>query len=367
MSPTSDPSDLLLVMYLAGDCTAAETREIVALLATSPALRRRLDDLRRVLGAEPPATVWDADAIWARVRGRSVDADAGHPRVAPTVAGDEQALRHGPVPLRTLVGERWTAQWSAAAALLLIVGGAATLWFATRDQHRIASAALKTSDGHYSTSRAQYATITLSDGSRVTLAPESRLTIPARFGEGTRDIVLDGEAIFNVRHDAAHPFRVRARGAMIEDVGTRFDLRAYGNDATVTVAVAEGAVTLGRTRSDSAALRDADGDGIVLRRGDVGALNDRGRTTSTHGVAVGRYFGWANGNLSFVSRPLPEVLRSIGRWYDLDVRAQDPALTARLVTAEFSTQSPSQMIDALALAASATVERQGRVVILRAK
>ena len=68
-----------------------------------------------------------------------------------------------------------------------------------------------------------------------------------------------------------------------------------------------------------------------------------------------------------MSRPLPEVLATIGRWYDLDVRVPDTTLASRLVTAEFSTQSADEMIRALAIAMDATVERHGRVVTFRAK
>jgi ferric-dicitrate binding protein FerR (iron transport regulator) len=222
-----------------------------------------------------------------------------------------------------------------------------------------------TRPGQYSTSRAQYATIRLADGSEVTLAPESRITVAARFAEGVREISLEGEAIFNVRHDAAHPLRIRARGVLIEDVGTRFDLRAYASDASVTVAVAEGSVSLTAARSDSASAATKPGQPIVLERGDLGTVDGQGNTSTERLVHVSIYLDWANGRLSFVDRPLEDVLRTIGRWYDLDVRVTDARLRNRRVTAEFAPQSSAEMIDALAVATDATVERDGRVITLR--
>jgi transmembrane sensor len=219
--------------------------------------------------------------------------------------------------------------------------------------------------GHYSTSRGQSATVRLIDGSEVTLGPESRLTIPAGFAKGAREIALDGEAIFSVRHDEARPFCVRAHGALIRDIGTRFDLRAYPDEAVVTVAVTEGSVSLGRERPDSVGTLGRDGKAIVLGSGEVGTVDPHGAVTSVRSSQMSSYFGWANGRLSFVDRPLPEVLRTIGRWYDLDVRVTDARLARRLVNAEFSPQSPAETIDALALAMDATVERSGRVITLR--
>jgi transmembrane sensor len=294
---------------------------------------------------EPTPESWDVDAAWRRVRSRTV---------AVTGSGGQRSRPAAPLRRRIVS--------YAAAGVLVVLGTSAVV---ARLNNRPAESTPGTSPGLYSTSRAQFATIRLADGSEVTLAPESRITVAARFAEGVREISLDGEAIFSVRHDAAHPLRIRARGVLIEDVGTRFDLRAYASDASVTVAVAEGSVSLTAARSDSPSAAVKPGQPIVLERGDVGIVDGQGNTSTERLVRVSSYLDWANGRLSFVDRPLEEVLRTIGRWYDLDVRVTDVRLKNRRVTAEFSPQSPAEMIDALAVATNATVERDGRVITLR--
>lgn len=294
---------------------------------------------------EPTPESWDVDAAWRRVRPRTV---------AATGSGGQRARPAAPL-------RRWIVTY--AAAVVLVVVGAATVL--VRLNKMPADSTPDPRPGQYSTSRAQYATIRLADGSEVTLAPESRMTVAARFADGVREISLDGEAIFSVRHDAAHPFRIRARGVLIEDVGTRFDLRAYAGDASVTVAVAEGSVSLSAARSNSPPAAVKPDQAIVLGRGDVGIVDSQGNTSTERRVRVSSYLDWANGRLSFVDRPLEDVLRTIGRWYDLDVRVTDARLKNRRVTAEFSPQSSAEMIDALAVATDATVERDGRVITLR--
>lgn len=294
---------------------------------------------------EPTPESWDVDAAWRRVRSRTV---------AATGSGGERARPDAPL-------RRWIVSF-AAAGVLVVLGAAAVL---IRLDKMPADSTPGPKRGQYSTSRAQFATIRLADGSEVTLAPESRMTVAARFADGVREISLDGEAIFSVRHDAAHPLRIRARGVLIEDVGTRFDLRAYASDGSVTVAVAEGSVSLTAARSDSPSAAVKPDQPIVLERGDVGIVDGQGNTSSRHLGRVSSYMDWANGRLSFVDRPLEDVLRSIGRWYDLDVRVTDARLKSRRVTAEFSPQSSAEMIDALAVATDATVERDGRVITLR--
>ena len=294
---------------------------------------------------EPTPESWDVDAAWRRVRPRTV---------AATGSGGQRARPAAPL-------RRWIVSY--AAAVVLVVVGVATVLM--RLNKMPADSAPDPRPGQYSTSRAQYATIRLADGSEVTLAPESRMTVAARFADGVREISLAGEAIFSVRHDAAHPFRIRARGVLIEDVGTRFDLRAYASDASVTVAVAEGSVSLSATRSNSPPAAVKPDQAIVLGRGDVGIVDGQGNTSTERRVRVSSYLDWANGRLSFVDRPLEDVLRTIGRWYDLDVRVTDARLKNRRVTAEFAPQSSAEMIDALAVATDATVERDGRVITLR--
>jgi transmembrane sensor len=291
---------------------------------------------------------WDVDAMWSRVRARAVD--------APDEPADRAPLRGA---ART--GPGWVGRVAAAASLLIIVGSG-TLIVRARLASR--ASAVATTAGQYSTSRGQYATIRLTDGSEVTLAPESHLTISGKFAQDAREMTLDGEAIFSVRHDAAHPFRVRARGALIEDVGTRFDLRAYPDDAGVTVAVVEGSVSLGGATSPSPRV-PARRAAIVLKAGDIGTIDGDGNPESVKDGQASTYLDWANGKLSFVDRPLPDVLRTIARWYDLDIRVTDRRLSRRLVTAGFSRQSSSDVLNALAIALDATVERNGRAITLR--
>ncbi len=289
---------------------------------------------------EPKREAWNVDAMWERVHARTRD------------VGREPAMFSR--------GKRRSTNTAGllgiAASFIVIVGAGALL---VRAEMKRGDTAISM-PAEYSTARGQYATVHLTDSSEVTLAPESRLVVSAQFAEGTREISLEGEAVFDVRHDAAHPFRVSARGATIQDIGTRFDVRAYKNDYALIVAVAEGSVSLGRTRADSTH------SSVLLNRGDVGTVDSLGNASTQHGARATGYLAWATGTLSFVDQPLPEVLRTIARWYDVDVRVTDSVLAQRRVNAEFSrSASASAMIGELAIAMDARVERTGRVITLR--
>jgi transmembrane sensor len=278
---------------------------------------------------------WNVDAMWSRVRERTLD----RPKIAPAR-----------VPVR------WAALFARAASIIVIVGAGVLVFRARADRAQPDTAV----SAEYSTARGQYATVHLTDGSEVTLAPESHLIVSAHFAEGARELSLEGEAVFNVRHDAARPFKISARDATIEDIGTRFDVRAYKNDRALIVAVAEGSVSLARAKRDSSV------SSVVLKRGDVGTVDSLGNASAERNARASGYLAWASGTLSFVDRPLPEVLRTISRWYDVEARVTDTTLARRLVNAEFSrSSSASAMIGELAIAMDARIERAGRVITLR--
>jgi transmembrane sensor len=350
MSDRFLPSDELLTRYLSGDCPRSSVDAVEAWIAASPDHARRLERLRTVLSTGVERG-WDVDQMWARVRAETSD--------APPASREPQTTTR-PRPRIAFRTSLWRAP--AAAALLIGFVGLGT-WL---DRRTPAAAPMPdVPDAVYETRRGQTATVQLSDGSRVRMAPESRLTVRDTYGDSLRELTLQGEAEFDVKHDAAHPFLVRTANGMIEDIGTRFSVRAYRGDAAVVVAVAEGAVSLS---SASAAISPAKPrSAMLLRVGDLGALDAQGRITLSRGISTTRALAWTTGQLQFANRPLPEVLATIARWYDLDIRLGDASLAFHPVTAEFSTQSADEMLEALAVAVEATVERKGRHVTLRAR
>ena len=78
---------------------------------------------------------------------------------------------------------------------------------------------------------AELDTVELPDGSRAILAPSSSLRYTISPHTGPRELQLEGEAYFDVEHDAERPFRVRTRNVVVEDLGTVFVVREYAGDS----------------------------------------------------------------------------------------------------------------------------------------
>jgi transmembrane sensor len=204
------------------------------------------------------------------------------------------------------------------------------------------------------TRAAQLDTVNLPDGSRVILAPNSHLKYAMTPGVGPREIRLEGEALFDVRHDDDRPFRVRTRRAVVEDLGTSFVVREYAADSRTRVAVRSGAAAL-QTSDDSSAAA------IDLRPGD-GAYIDSAGTIARFTGDPESFGAWTAGYLTFDGAPLPEVLAQLERWYGVEFRMNDSTLSRQYFTGSVSSSSLPDALAIIARVVHARFEQDGRMV-----
>src|SRR5580704_13721004 len=314
------PDDALLARYLAHECTPAEAAAVRQWIAADPDRVRAVERLRATFdAAAPPHERPDVDAMWAQVRGH-------HPTSLPPA-------RRRPFPVSILV---------AAAVLIVAVLVDRAI------SHRSATPGVVR---EIATSTGQRATIDLADGSRVILGPRSRISTPEHFGEGPRDVTLEGEAYFEVRHDSTHPFRVHTAGGVAEDIGTRFVVRAYAGEAALRVVVAEGRVSV--TRSGGAP--------VALGAGQLASFDAAG-AAAVRPVDTAAYVAFSDGRLVFDGTPLDEVVSELGRWYDLDVRLAAPDFAGHHISASFTGLAEDDVLGAVAAAAGLRYTRLGRTV-----
>jgi transmembrane sensor len=101
-----------------------------------------------------------------------------------------------------------------------------------------------------------------------------------------------------------------------------------------------------------------------LAPGDLGRLGADGRTTLRHGVSVDAYTAWLDGRLVFRDTPLAEVLRTLHRWHDADVRMADSALASMPFTGELTDASLTTSIDLVSRVLGLRARREGAAITL---
>lgn len=353
--PTRPPSiELeLLLRYLAGDLTPDERRAVDERLATDREHRVALDALAHAFpDAAGRSGPWSSDPLWRRLEAELVERPrvASHPRPV-TRLHVVHARREAP---------RW---WLRAAAVLAIAVSGALLW---QPLSGVVSRYRTPPAREWATGKGERATFRLADGTRVTLAADSKLRYAAPFDASARDVYLEGEGYFEVVHDSARPFTVHAGSAVARDIGTAFVVRAYAGDTAVQVVVAEGEVALSAKGAEGGGAGDQSGraSGTRLTRGQLGQLKKGERVVSVESVDVGAYLGWTEGRLVFDETPLPEVARQLGRWYGAEVRLADSALASRRLTASLKDKSLAEVLELMAQSLDVRYERQGAAVVL---
>src|SRR5215204_3932981 len=150
------------------------------------------------------------------------------------------------------------------AVVLAGLLGAATFMGRVSEDARFARALNAPDVKPIATTFARMGTVTLDDGTKVRLAPESEVTVPKLFGAEMRVVRLKGSGEFTVAKGIDQPFRVKAGNSDIVATGTAFTVTA-AEDNTVTVVVSEGSVKVGRLKK----LTDVPAGGAVVVKDSV--------------------------------------------------------------------------------------------------
>lgn len=162
-----------------------------------------------------------------------------------------------------------------------------------------------------STPRARQQQLTLADGTKVWLNAASSIRFPNKFIGSERVVEVTGEVYFEVVHNAKQPFKVKVANQTIEDIGTSFNISAYGNEQLVTTTLVEGKIQLSSAKSSKP---------VVLSPNEQVKATMDGQIKSVDANAdVALATAWKNGQQTFKQASLATIMRQVERWYNVDV------------------------------------------------
>ena len=153
----------------------------------------------------------------------------------------------------------------------------------------------------------------LSDGTKVWLNSESKIKYPKKFIEGkSRQVELVyGEAYFDVSPSTNHngdTFKVNIQVQEIEVLGTEFNIKAYDDEDSIYTTLVEGKVAISNGIT-----------GEILKPNQQSAINTQNKDITMTIVDVYNETSWRNGVFSFNKKPLKEIMKTLSRWYDIDI------------------------------------------------
>lgn len=303
-------------------CPAAERAAFARWYAASPDHAQRYDAVQQV---------WMASELAARQPALRAEAEA--------------ALRPRPVRAR-----RWFVPAAAAAALAvcLLAGGFGWRMLAGSTTNRAAE---------YATATGQLRTVALPDGSRMVLDTDSLAAVDYRPRQRNVTLVR-GRALFEVRHNAARPFRVHVGNGVVTDLGTVFQVSRGPQGAEVVLvrgAVSVAAYAHGALRSVAMTPHEAV---QIAATGDISAPRK---------VPVAAAVAWTRGDVVASDWPLPRLIRAMNRYSGTELVLGESALAGVRISGVFHAGDQQSLIRMLELgwAIQAHPAASGEILLTR--
>ncbi len=210
---------------------------------------------------------------------------------------------------------------TAAAAVILMMIGTFSYLSYNAGYHRQSSQLVKLENP-----LGTKTSLTLPDGSKVTLNAGSTLSYPTVFTGKERKVSIEGEGYFEVQHDANHPFIVKANDVYVKVLGTKFNVKAYNDESNIDVTLSEGRVQVSLENGISA---------VQMIPMDQVIFDKFKRTFTKRNIDVKSYIGWKDNRLYFNNETFGTIARQLERKFNVHIHIQSDRLRNTVFTGDF--------------------------------
>ncbi|WAC12195.1 FecR family protein [Dyadobacter pollutisoli] len=325
-------SEELLARYLADTASEGEKNQVEIWLAQSDLNRQEFANYRLIwdhAGSVQKKFTVDTDLAWNKIKMKMDKKPA-------IISSDDTLSKVREVDFtQTTIQKKLPIRiWAVAAVTLLILSFG---WFHFRS---LPSAEQRVATTNNTTEKV------LPDGTKVFLNYNSSITFPENFDGDFRTVSLQGEAFFDVKPDAAHPFIINANGTEIRVLGTSFNVKAY-KEAPVRVDVSTGKVRVSKASHK-----------IDLIKGESAeVLADTIRSLQ----ANMNIMGYKTQIFDFNAANLNDVVSSIREGYHVDVRLSNQQIAQCRLTIRFEKEPLDATLAVIAETLDLDLRKEGKV------
>ena len=296
-----------------------------------------------------------------------------------------------PTPLTTtVVAHRKVIslrRWLSYAAMIIVLAGSALIiyWNNKSTQKKSPDQlATNTPINEVVARPGSRSKLVLPDGTQVWLNAESRITYHNNFNTDQREVDLEGEAFFDVTHDAGRPFIVHTSGIDIKVLGTAFNVKSYASDETIETTLLRGSIEVVK-KNDPAAPK------VILRPHEKLVFNKEelmdkdviaDKTLSSApiplqaGISVTmlpknkpdsiiKETSWLYNKLNFDGDSFEELAIKMERWYDVKIVINNERLKHTRLKGSFESETVRQALEALRIITPFEYRMEGREVEVR--
>ncbi|HVA56660.1 MAG: FecR domain-containing protein [Gemmatimonadaceae bacterium] len=243
--------------------------------------------------------------------------------------------------------------------VIAIAAASGAAWWLNRAGREGAIVASLNSPGArpHQTGPGQFAIVNLDDGSKIMLAPQSKLVVPEHFGNDLRVVSLQGAATIDVAPGMSAPFELRADNAVIDVPGTSFVVRADTSDTAMVVFVKNGSATV-RVGQDTKDLHPI-ASGAALR------ITAGGQVAAPTPDQLAEATSWTDSTVTIAHESLEQALAELRRWYGTHIVVLDSSLLTRDISIQAPTTSSMAAINAIEKSGNVKFEYEGETMVFR--
>ena len=240
--------------------------------------------------------------------------------------------------------------WKWAAAIVLPICIAFFTYYLVDSSQTVGAPFIVKAD------KGDKATIELPDGTNVVLNSASQLSYLNNFGENGRRVQLNGEAYFKVAHDEKCAFIVQVGDLEVKVLGTSFNVSAYEDAKDVTVVLLEGKVGVYAQKTSH-----------IMKPGDKIEYNKATHKITATQVHPNDYIEWTKGNMYFEKESLENIMKTLSRIYDVEIRFDSNKLPNEYFTGTIPGGGIQNALNILMLTSPFFYEMDGSVIVLKEK
>lgn len=207
-----------------------------------------------------------------------------------------------------------------ASVVAITIGITAALFSIGKDKD-VATVAMQT----ITVPAGQRVNLDLPDGTNVWLNAGTKMQYPVSFMKEKREVILDGEAYFEVAHNEKCPFIVRTHAMDVEVLGTKFNVEAYSKHNRFETSLMQGKVRVKLPGNDKAVIN----------------LQPHCKTTLVDGKMVVspidnyNVYRWKEGLYCFKNKPFARIMEDLERYYDLKIQLDKKSIENVILTGKF--------------------------------
>lgn len=171
----------------------------------------------------------------------------------------------------------------------------------------------------------QRVNLDLPDGTNVWLNAGTKMQYPVSFMQGKREVILDGEAYFEVAHNEKSPFVVHTHALDVEVLGTKFNVEAYSKRKVFETSLIQGKVRVKSPDNEKVSVTLLPNYKTTLKSGKlvVSKIDDY------------NVYRWKEGLYCFKNKPFAEIMQDLERYYDLNIQLDKQSIAKVALTGKF--------------------------------